>query len=279
MKRRLIGVVAALAMALVGTVLVTSFVKNAEARALSGEELVEVLVVDSVVEPGTHAEDLETMIRVEMVPAKVRASGALQDLDQVEGLVTEIELQPGEQLVSTRFVHADLLTGSSLAVPPGLLEVTISLEPQRAVGGTLLPGDHVAVAMSFEPFGIGAPPGPDPAVAETVIVDGMRLAGDLDTPNSTSLVLEAVLVTNVQLEELPTIEDNEVTVTGRQRTLAPTGNLLITLAVSPEQLERLIFGVEHGMLWLAAQHGEIDTSATDIQTRLRIHAPALNLED
>jgi pilus assembly protein CpaB len=270
-KRRLAGIIAAIVMALVGTTLVASFVKNAEARVLAGEELVEVLVVVDEVAAGTDASAVEELVRTELVPVKVRAQNALHDLTEVEGLVTEIRLEPGEQLVSTRFVEPDLLTAARFAVPDGLLEVTLALDPQRAVGGTLLPGDSVAVALSFEPFDIGAPPGADPEVPETVIVDGTRLVGDAKTPNSTGLILNGVLVTNVQLEELPAIEVGESRVEGRQRAIAPTGNLLITLAVSPANVARLVFGAEHGNVWLAAQRGDVDLSDIEIQTRTRIY--------
>jgi len=174
-------------------------------------------------------------------------------------------------VTASRFVAPDLLTRTRVAVPAGLIEVTLSLAPERAVGGTLLPGDNVTVFASFEPFEIGAPPSVDPNVPETVIVDGIRLAGDAKTPNSSKLILDAILVTHVQLEELipepVDLGDN----TGRVRTPAPTGNLLITVALDPAQAERVIFSAEHGLLWLGAQYTEISLEGTRVQTRGRIY--------
>lgn len=269
MKRRVIGVFIALVMALAGTALVASFVRNAEARALAGEELVDVLVADKVIAAGLNTEEIAEMVRIEQIPVKVRSEDALDTLEPVTGLVTEIELRPGEQITAARFVAPDLLTRSRVAVPSGLLEVTVSLQPERAVGGTLLPGDNVAVLASFDPFEIGAPPTVDPNVPETVIVDGIRLAGDAKTPNSTHLIFESVLVTNVQIEELvPEIDDVGV---GRVRTPAPTGNLLITLALDPGAAERVVFAAEHGRVWLGGQHTDIDLGGTQVVTRGRIH--------
>ena len=271
MKRRVIGVFLALVMALGGTVLVASFVKSAEARALAGEELVDVLVVQDSVAAGLTTEEVELLVAIEQVPLKVRADDALTDLTAVEGLVTQISLNPGEQVTATRFVAPDLLTRTRVAVPPGMIEVTVSLAPERAVGGALLPGDSVAVFSSFDPFEIGAPPSLDPNVPETVIVDGIRLAGDAKTPNSTRLVLDGVLVTNVQLEELVPEPDPDDSGSGRIRTPAPTGNLLITLALDPVQAERIVFSAEHGSVWLAAQYSELDLGGTRVITRGRIY--------
>ncbi len=271
MKRRVVGIAIAVVMALAGTALVASFVKSAEARALAGEELVWVLVADEQIPAGSSAEEIENRLRLEQVPSKVRAQGALEDLSPVAGLVTEIALEPGEQLTASRFVAPDLLTRARVPVPDGLLEVTLSLAPERAVGGTLLPGDLVAVVVSFDPFEIGAPPSLDPNIPETVIVDGVRLAGDAKTPNSTRLILDGVLVTNVQLEELLPEVVEEDTLPGRSRTPAPTGKLLITVALDPASVERVVFAAEHGQIWLGSQHTEIDLDDTRVVTRGRIH--------
>ncbi len=276
MKRRVIGVFIALVMALAGTALVASFVKSAEARALAGEELVDVLVVTDDVAAGMSVEEVLTRVRVEQVPAKVRAADALESLDLVNGLVTEISLKPGEQITASRFVAPDLLTRTRVAVPSGKVEVTVSLAPERAVGGALLPGDMVTVFASFDPFDISAPPSlEDPNVPETVVIDGMRLAGDGKTSNTTRLMLNAILVTIAEVEELvPELEETGESSSARIRTPAPTGNLLITLALDPDDAERVVFTAEHGRVWLGGQNTEIDLSGTRIQHRGVINEPA-----
>ena len=79
-------------------------------------------------------------------------------------------------------------------------------------------------------------------------------------------------MTNVQVEELlPELPEELTDTPGRVRTPAPTGNLLITLALDPAQAERVIFSAEHGMLWLASQYTEIELDGTRVQTRGRIY--------
>ncbi|MCP3937733.1 MAG: hypothetical protein GY708_20470, partial [Actinomycetia bacterium] len=133
------------------------------------------------------------------------------------------------------------------------------------------PGDTVAVIASFEPFDLGgAPVGETPDGDPLVEIDGILVPADTKTPNSTHLVLEGVLVTNVQIEELPIVtEENDEAI--ERRGLAPSGNLLISVALDPEDAERLVFGIEHGTLWLGRQPGDINTRGTEIQTRGSIY--------
>ena len=90
---------------------------------------------------------------------------------------------------------------------------------------------------------------------------------------STDALIEDVLVTNVQLEEIPVIEENEdgTLSTPERRALAPSGNLLISVALHPEDAERLVFGIEHGTIWLGRQTTDIDVRQSEIQTRGSIY--------
>lgn len=233
MKRRVTGLVAAGVLALVGTLMLVGYVRNAEARALEGEELTTVMVVNETIPAGTPGSSIADLVDAEEIPAKVRADGAIGSLDDVKGLVTTVDLVPGEQLVIERFAAQAERAG----VPDGLMEVTVRLEPERAVGGNIRPGDRVAVVSSFDPFEIDAAgqPGSENEPKKT--------------PNTSHLVLHKVLVTNVQLSSTaPTQEADE-----DQVAMAPAGTLLVTLAVDAEAVQRIVFTAEHGFLWLSAE--------------------------
>ena len=72
-------------------------------------------------------------------------------MTSLEGKVAGANLVPGEQLVEQRFIEptAFRASGASVDVPAGMLSTTISVEPDRAVGGVLTPGSLVAVTASF----------------------------------------------------------------------------------------------------------------------------------
>ncbi len=266
MNRKWVGVAIAVALALVGTLVLVRYVQGADSRALEGEETVAVLVVDSRIDAGTPAEDISGNVRVELVPAKIQARGSLgstDDLASLEGLVASVDLLPGEQVIASRFIPPEVLDEQDeIAVPDGMIVVTMSLSPERAIGGALRPGDEVAVFSSFTP------------VAADVVDSG---AGDAassspsgETGNTTSIVLHKVLVTNVQVEELPrenTSQDTNTATLG----LSPTGNLLVTLAMKPANAERFIFTAEFGRVWLAEEPGRVDETNTGIQDRSTVY--------
>lgn len=234
MNRKLIGLLASLLLAAAGTIVLVGYVRSAEARALQDERLVDVLVVADRIQSGTLGTEVTDDVRMQKIPAKVRAEGAVTDLAELSGLVADVDLLPGEQLVRQRFVAPSVAQRGD--VPPGLHEVTISLDPARALGGRLTPGETVGVIGSFEAVN-GAP--------------------------VTHLILHKVLVTAVQTEPE----------TARQRegdtkvdTVSPQGNLLVTVAVDAPGAERLIFIAEHGRVWLTSEPADAPVAGSDVQT-------------
>lgn len=270
MSKRWIGVVASIALAALGTFMLVRYVNSAEARALEGTETVEVLVVADTIEKGAAAETLATKVERQLVPANVQAPGSVNDLTPLTGMVAAVDLLPGEQVLTTRFITAQQLEAEeTFQVPDGLLEVTVLLEPERALGGELLPGRKVSFIASFDPFTLdGVEPGEDvPAEDE----EGTTQDEAPKTPNTTHLIVPGVWVTNVQLEELPAETTEEFDATGGE--LAPTGNLFVTLGVEPADAERIVYTAEFGKIWLALENGDVDTTDTQIQTRNTIYLP------
>ena len=276
--RRALGVVGAIVVALLGTMLLVGYVRGAEERALEGEELVEVLVISDIVARGTPAEDMGRDVTLELVPAKVRADGSVSDLSLLTDLVASTDLLPGEQVVASRFITAQTLSSTArIEAPTDMLEVTVALSNDRALGGALLPGDLVAVIASFDPFDLNTieptdlEPGEivDPSEIFVGSSGGEEQGASLKTPNSTHLILHKILVTNVQVEQLPRTATEDTP--DDAPPLAPTGNLLITLAGPPEAIEKIVFTAEHGFLWLAAEGETAAEPTTPVQTRATVY--------
>ena len=268
MNRRLLGIAAAVALAAVGTYVLVIWVQSAEDRALAGEETVEVLVVREDIAQGTNASAIGEQLDTERVPAKVQASGAVANLDDLEGQVAAVDLVPGEQIVAARFTDpATLARQGEVDFPEDLQEVTISLDPIRALGGELLPGDMVGVFSSFDPFDV------DNVVVEGEAGEELAEIEASQTPNTTHLILNKVLVTNVQGDPTPTpdSDDEEEGDSGAGRNPAPGGNILVTLAVNSPDAERVVFTAEFGHLWLSKQTDTTDEDGTRIQDRGTIY--------
>jgi pilus assembly protein CpaB len=261
--------------------MLVGYVRSAEDRALAGEELVPVLVAEQAIERGDGSDGLIDAVRLEKVPAKVRAEDAVADLADLEGLAAAVDLVPGEQLLLSRFAAPEtLVVHRRVEAPADLLEVTVSLTPERAVGGQLQPGDLVAVIASFDPLdagaeepgstvGTGLPPNPDGGDDDTFVGTTDGESGPTRTPASTHLILHKVLVTNVQVEQLPRHPDEASADDAPE--LAPTGNLLITLAVEPADAQRIVFTAEHGFIWLGGENAEADEPETVVELRETVY--------
>ncbi|MCL1594164.1 MAG: RcpC/CpaB family pilus assembly protein [Actinomycetia bacterium] len=287
MSRKWIGVIVAIVLAAIGTWILVRYVQGADNRALEGEATVSVLVIDTPVPAGTPAESISGSVQVEMVPVKVQVAGSLgsvEDLSSLEGLVANVDLLPGEQVIAARFITPQGLEElDDIVIPEGLMEVTLSLSPERAVGGVIRPGDQVAVFASFAPFDVDVvEPGTEPAPAadpesEAGADDLIPGAQNTKTPNTTHIILHKVLVTNVQVEELPQANTSEDVGTATLE-LSPTGNLLITLAMLPENAERFVFTTEFGAVWLGDEPSTVDETGTGIQDRLTVYLDPLVAE-
>ena len=239
MRRRLLAALAALVLAALGAVVLLAYVRGADARALAGVQTVDVLVVDRPVAEGTPGEELAELVRTERLPARAAVPGAVTDLDELAGRVATVDLQPGEQLLAARFAAPeDLSVPGTVAPPEGAAEVSLLLEPQRAVGGRLAAGDTVGVHLSLD--------------------------------GQTDVVLSRVLVTQVQGAPVA-VADGEGTDTASSGGAAPSASLMVTLGLRPEAAEAVVFGMEHGTVWLSLEPEGVDTSGTEVLTPANVY--------
>jgi pilus assembly protein CpaB len=261
-KKKRLSLIGAIVLVALGTVALVKYVSTAEDRALAGEELVDVLVLDSGVPAGTSAEELQQFLRVEAVPLKVQAAGALATLSEADGMVTAVDLVEGEQLTASRLVEATEFNalqarvgrgGGSVSVPDGLLEITIPLDPIRAVGGTVRPGDLVGLIASFSDYQGGAVGANGESVAASQV---------------SGFLLHKLLVTNVQgAPDAPAAAAQEG---AEPAAAAPTGQLYVTLAADAAAAERIVFASSYGDIWLAIEPADANESGTQVQNDDRI---------
>jgi pilus assembly protein CpaB len=277
-KRRIIGIVAATLLALVGTISLVGYVRSAKDDAVAQEALVDVYVVDVYVPKGADPETIRASVSIEQVPARLKQDDAITDLETVGEQVAAADLQVGDQLVAVRLASSELVTTEIT----DKVQISALLEAERAVGGAIQPGDLVGVYLSFDPFaiddsGIGESEGTDTdnsgsidAAAAIAAVEGPGTLGSSDddstdneprnTPNISRLEFQHVLVTNVQTINAPVSpadEDEESTVaqvTGTQ--------YVVTLALSPEESERFVFATEFGNVWLSIDPATVTDDGT-----------------
>lgn len=251
-KRRVIGIAAAIVLAVIGTLSLMGYVRSEKDRAIAEEALVDVYVVDELVPKGAEPDVIRSSVSVEQVPARLMQSGAITDLAALGDNVAAADLQPGDQLLAARLAPKAQVTEEV----SDKVQVAALLEAEQAVGGALQKGDLVGVYLSFDPFAL------DEAGQEVSepTVDPATTDAQQHTPNVTRLEFQHVLVTNVQTINAPVDADEEATETGIAQV---TGTqYVVTLALSPEQSERFVFATEFGRVWLSIQPATVSDDGT-----------------
>jgi hypothetical protein len=221
-QRRTVGIIAAIVLAILGTLGLVGYVQGAKNDAVAGEKLVRVYVASDAIPAGTSVSQIGNKITTEKVPAKVRAKDAVTNLKLVKGEVASIGLLAGEQLVTSRFVPAaSFATATAKGVPAGMFGATVSLDPEQALGGQVRAGDHVSIV------GITTNNG--------------------STADTASLIASNVLITSVQIDG-----SNGDNPRRREVTAAPTGKFFVTFALTQADLEKVVSSANSGRVWLAA---------------------------
>lgn len=230
MRTRIIAVAIAAVLAVAGAVTLVVAVRSADQRATEGAELVAVYVVTTEVAAGTGADHLGGNVESQDIPRAYVAADAVTDLDDLNGLVAAVSLQPGEQLLESRFQSPEELasSGAHADVPDGLQEVAIAVDLQRIAGGSVGPGDKVGVFVSFDK--------------------------DADTNATTRLLLDQVLVTSVA----STVAQSDET--------QAQGLVLVTLALSATDAASVVYAAEFGHIWMSAQNDQTKPGAESAST-------------
>ena len=99
MNRKVLGVLVSIVMAALGTFVVLSYVRDADERAVAGQETVQVLVVSDTIEKGSSPDEVASRVESVLIPAKTQAIGSVSNLDDLGDSVTSVDLVPGEQLL------------------------------------------------------------------------------------------------------------------------------------------------------------------------------------
>lgn len=232
MNRRIVAAVAAGALALLGAVLLITYVNKADERAMADLDPVDVLVVTAPIVQGTPAEQIAASVATQPLPAAAVGPSAVSDLTRLNGLVALTDLRPGEQVLAGRFATPQSqVEFGGIVVPDGLHQVTIALDASRTVGGTVSAGDTVGVFLTV---------------------------GD-----QTHLILHKILVTRVQggLSSTPPTEGASE---DPNATPVPERGALVTMAVNARDAETLVFGFEQGSIWLSLEDPAAPTDGTRI---------------
>lgn len=242
MKTRIIGAIVALILAAVGAVVLVTYVRGADARAAEGAELSEVYIVQEIIPKGTAGESVEEYVKVDSVPIRNQADGAVTDLTELAGLVADADILPGEQLLEARFVDpAELAARGDVQIPAGMQLISFTLPADRVVGGQVRAGDKIGLVATVDPDEVGD-------------------TEDVVNP-ITSFAFHGVLVTKVQ----GVVGVNPET--GEAQDQGAADSIMVTIALTAPDIERWVWFAEgeanqYAQMWLTLENDQTDNTGT-----------------
>ncbi len=245
MRRRVLTIVLAVLLAVLGTGAVLVYVHQADARALAGQRAVTVLVAGQAVPAGTRAAEARRagLLTSQTLPASSVPADAVRSITpDLSGLVTSTQLPPGQLLLRPLLVTAAQAAGSgSLAIPKGLVAVTVPLCLPQAVAGYVQAGSSVAVFDTYSTRNL--------QVTQSCSGSGQSQSAQVSGGVRTRLVLPRVLVLSVGTGTAS--GSATTTAAGGSSASGTSGAVLVTMAVSQTDAERLILLTETGLPYMA----------------------------
>lgn len=250
MKRRILTIALALVLAVLGTAGVLAYVHKADARAVAGLKAVTVLVARQQIASGTSASTAlqDGSLTSQRLPASAVPSDALHSIAPGLGsLVLSATLQPGQLLLRPMLVTAaqSAATGG-VAIPQGMVAVTVSLCLREAVAAYIQPGSEVAVFDTYSTKPLNMQEGCNQIhQAEPVGAAYTRLV----LPR-----VEVLSIGQASASAQGQSAANSTAYSGSSQTTPATsteGDVLATLAVNQADAERLILAEETGLPYLA----------------------------
>jgi pilus assembly protein CpaB len=224
MDRRRLLLILAVFVAVIGTALVFLYVKGADKRASDQFANVSVLKATQDVDAGETYESALSAgkISLQPVPKNQVVPGAVTSTTALDGTIASVPVFTGQQIISNQFGTSVTVSNSSLAIPKGMIAISVNLTDPDRVAGNIQNGSQVAIFVTGE-----LAPGVAGATGSSVA-----------STQSTRLLLPKVTVLNVGSPQPPTTStktENDGTQTTEQ-----LPRTLLTIAVTQQQAQKVI---------------------------------------
>jgi len=265
MRLRIILLIIAIILGAVAVVAVIAYINNIRTTAEEEVEKVEVLVAVQNIPRQTTVESIiaNEAVMLEAVPRKYLANGVLVSLEDYLGYVVAAPINEGEQITSTRFIKPKDI-GIAFIIPEDMLAISIPVNEVIGVSNLINVGDAVNVIATFKPSEeqievIEEVPQELEEILE--VEEGAEEAAvpvEEEKPQIISEITKTLLWnvevlyigTRILIEE-EADEAGGIFGTAQRREEQTLEIRTVTLAVTPEQSEKLVFTEEMGSVWLA----------------------------
>jgi pilus assembly protein CpaB len=234
MNRRIVLVAAAVVLALVGTFAVYSYAHNADQRAVAGTKATTVLVATSRVPAGTSW--AEAVKKKYFTPEKMPSDSAPQTaLASVANAaigsdaVAQSDIAPGQIVLRESFAAKTATTGV-LSIPKGDIAISFQVGSDADVAGFVGPGSEVIIFLTSQ-------------------LTGKKIPSAYTTSGATPTFTKTVVP---RANVLATSQAATTQVAGSSSSSDATsgGTVLLTIALSQKDAERVILSEKIGTLYL-----------------------------
>lgn len=220
--RGLVIAVAAL-LAILATAAVFMYVRSVKNESGVGSSTVSVIVAKDDIQVGAKLDDVVQNggVRARSFTKDAVVRGAVTDIGQLRGRITNAPILAGEQISTARLEGSTTQPeGGALGIPQGQEAVTFSLDTPSAGGGAVQRGDHVTIYAAFS--------------------DVSRI-----TSGNAQVKLGDMVVTVVPDVQILKVVQGVVSANSNE------GRVLMTMALKPEDAAKVIFAQQQGAVWLA----------------------------
>ncbi len=236
MRTKVVILIVALVIGGLAAVLAARYLTQARSTIEAESEPIEVLVAQEDIPRGVSAEELlaNDLIVLEEVPRRFVASGAISSEKALEGRVLADPLSAGEQVTEGRF-ELPSTAGLAYSIPGELLALSIPVDEVQGVSGLVKPGDHVALFVTFDADDKTG----TPAITKMILKDAKILA--------VGAALRSVSTTQEEEDG----EGGALNATRQDDSQASLNAQTLTLALTAEDAEQIVFCEENGSVWAA----------------------------
>src|SRR3954466_15643710 len=150
MDRRRLLLMLALFVAIIGTALVFLYVRGADNRAQSQYQSVSVLrATQNIAAGGTYHDAVSSgKIASASVPQNQLNQGYQTEITALKGKIASVPIFAGQQVISGQFGNTVQATTSALAIPKGMIAISVNLTDPDRVAGNIQNGSQVAIFVT-----------------------------------------------------------------------------------------------------------------------------------
>jgi pilus assembly protein CpaB len=226
MDRRRLLLIVAVFVALIGTALVFVYVQGADNRASQKFDNVQVLKATQNIAAGEQYDSALSSGKISLqdVPRDQLNNGYQTSTTALKGEIASVPIFAGQQIISSQFGKSVGAVASPLAIPKGMIAISVNLTDPDRVAGNIENGSQVAIFVTGTLTGPGGAAGGAAAAGTSV--------------QSTRLLLPKVTVLNVGSPQPPTT--STTTDQNGTQTTEQLPRTLLTIAVTQKDAQKVI---------------------------------------